>query len=141
MTEDSFVGTWRLVSFELRTADGQVHHLFGHDPVGYIMYHADGFMSVAFMTADRTLFAANDPRGGSPEEKVAAMDTFSSYCGRYEVKGDTVVHHIEISLFPNWKGVDQVRFFTFDGDRLTLSTPPMKVAGVEQTAHLIWERV
>ena len=76
MTEDSFVGTWRLVSFELRTADGQVHYLFGQDAVGYIMYHADGFMSVAFMTADRTLFAANDPRGGSPEEKVAAMDTF-----------------------------------------------------------------
>jgi hypothetical protein len=56
------------------------------------------------------------------------------------VHQDTVVHHIEVSLFPNWKGVDQVRRFAFDGDRLTLSTAPMVVAGVERTAHLVWER-
>lgn len=98
MTADAFVGTWRLVSFEFRTADGQVHYLFGEDAEGYIMYNADGYMSVAFMTADRVPFAANDPRGGTSEEKVVAMDTFFSYCGRYEVKDDTVIHHIEVSL-------------------------------------------
>jgi len=52
-----------------------------------------------------------------------------------------VIHHIEISLFPNWVGVDQVRSFSLEGDRLTLSTPPMLVEGVEQAGHLTWERV
>jgi len=27
------------------------------------------------------------------------------------------------------------------GDQLLLSIPPITVAGVEQTSHLIWERV
>ena len=136
-----FIGTWRLTSFELRGDDGQARQLFGANPEGYIMYGADGYMSVAFMMADRIPFAADDPQGGTPAEKQAAMDSFFCYCGRYTVRDATVVHHIEVSLFPNWKGVDQVRRYAFDGDRLTLSTAPMVVAGVEQAAHLVWQRV
>jgi hypothetical protein len=32
-----------------------------------------------------------------------------SCCGRYEFRGDTVVHRVELSLFPNWVGVEQER--------------------------------
>ena len=54
---------------------------------------------------------------------------------------DTVIHHIEISSFPNWIGNAQVRFAELDGDLLTLSTKPMTFQGVERTAKLVWERV
>ncbi|MBC6478284.1 MAG: lipocalin-like domain-containing protein [Hormoscilla sp. GM7CHS1pb] len=37
MTENKFVGTWQLVSFELRDEDGQVIYLYGKDPIGYIV--------------------------------------------------------------------------------------------------------
>jgi hypothetical protein len=47
-----------------------------------------------------------------------------AYCGRYEVHGDHVVHHIEQSLFPNWVGTSQKRFIELEGDRLTLTTDP-----------------
>lgn len=141
MEQDRFVGTWRLVSFELRRGDGQVSHPFGQDAAGYIMYARDGHMSVAFMSADRPPFACGDPQAGRAEEKVSAMDTFFAYCGRYEISGDKVVHHIEVSLFPNWSGADQERIYEFRGDRLTLSTPPFQVGGVEQTAHLVWEHI
>jgi hypothetical protein len=140
MEQERFVGTWRLLSLELRTSDGQVSYPFGQDPVGYIMYSEDGYMSVAFMSANRPLFAVGDILGGTTEEKVNAAETYISYCGRYEIQGDKVIHHIEVSLFPNWVGVHQERIFEFDGDRLSLSTPPLLVGGTEQSAYLIWER-
>ena len=98
-------------------------------------------MSVNFMASERKKFASSDPQRGTVEEKNAAMDTFFSYCGRYEVQDDKVIHHIEVSVFPNWTGMKQERIYSLEGDRLTLSTPPFLVGGIEQTAHLIWERV
>jgi len=137
---ERLVGTWRLLSCELRTADGRVSYPFGRDPVGYIMYSEDGYMSVAFMSANRPRFAVGDILGGTTEEKVTAAETYISYCGKYEIQGNKVIHHIEVSLFPNWIGVDQERIFEFEGDRLSLSTPPLLVGGMEQSAYLIWER-
>ncbi len=66
---------------------------------------------------------------GSTEEKVHAVDTYVSYCGRYEFQGDVVIHHVELSLFPNWVGVDQERLAELRGNRLTLSTRPMVLGG------------
>jgi hypothetical protein len=141
MIQSPVVGTWRLASFESRTLDGNVVYPAGPDPVGYIMYNEDGYMSVAFMAADRTAFASGDIRGGSAEERIAAFDTYLSYCGTYEVQGNKVIHHIEVSLFPNWTGVSQERFFELDGDKLSLSTPPILQGGIERTSHLVWKRV
>jgi hypothetical protein len=79
--------------------------------------------------------------GGTPEEKSRAMETFFTYCGTFEVQGNQVVHHIEVSLFPNWSGLDQRRFYQFEGRRLTLSSPPQLFQGQERSARLVWERV
>lgn len=141
MAQNPFVGTWRLLSCEIRRADGQVSYPFGQDLGGYILYSQDGYMSVALMSANRPQFAAGDIRGGTTEEKVAAADTYVSYCGRYEIQGDRVIHHIEVSFFPNWVGADQERFFNLDGDTLSLSTPPTLIGGIQQTAYLVWKRV
>jgi hypothetical protein len=141
MAQNPFVGTWKLVSCELRRLDGQASYPFGQDAVGYIMYSQDGYMSVAFMSPDRLKFAAGDIRGGTTEEKLAAADTYVSYCGRYEIQGDRIIHHIEVSFFPNWIGVQQERIYEFEDDKLFLSTPPLLVGGLQQTAHLIWKRV
>jgi hypothetical protein len=105
------------------------------------MYNDDGYVSVAMMSANRPRFGAKDIKKGTTEEKVAAVDTYISYCGRYEVQRDTVTHHVEVCLFPNWVGNDQIRTYEFDGGRLLLSTEPI-VAGEKQwTSHLLWERV
>lgn len=52
-----------------------------------------------------------------------------------------MVHHGEMSLFPNWIGADQERLVDLRGNRLTLSTRALLLRGIQQTAHLIWERV
>jgi hypothetical protein len=134
------VGAWRLVSWEQRTADGQVKRPFDGNATGYIMYHPDGFMSVNIAARQRPPFAANDMYGGTPDETRAAYDTYLGYCGRYDVEGDEVVHHIEVSLFPNWVGVDQRRFIQIEGDTLTIRTPPTVSRGVEHVSQLVWQR-
>ena len=141
MLTNAFVGTWRLVSAETKTASGEVSHFLGKDAAGYLIYSQDGYMAIAIMQANRVNFASADIRAGSLEEKLAAVDTYLSYCGTYKVKGDKVVHHIELSLFPNWSGTDQERYFELSGDQLALRTPPVMIGGVERTAQLIWQRV
>ena len=140
--DDPLIGTWRLLSWENRSlADGGVSHPLGEDAVGYIMYGPDGYMSVAISRPDRARFAAGDLLGGGAEERARAAETYVSYCGRYEFRGETVVHFVELSLFPNWVGAEQERLVEVAGDRLTLSTRPMVLGGVLRTASLTWERV
>lgn len=130
------------MSWENRSIDGQkISYPLGRDAVGYIMYSQDGYMSVTIMRPNRAKFAAGDLLGGSIEEKAQAAETYVSYCGRYEFRGDTVIHHVELSSFPNWVGVDQERLVKLNGNRLTLSTRPILLGGIEQTARLNWERV
>jgi len=130
------------MSWETRSVDRQkISYPLGKDAVGYIMYNEDGYMFVAIMRPNRVRFAAGDLLGGSAEEKAQAANTYVSYCGRYEFNGDTVIHHVDLSLFPNWVGVEQERLVELRGDRLTLSTRPILLGGVQRTAHLIWERV
>jgi hypothetical protein len=142
MTPNPLIGTWRLVSWENRSlVDGQISYPLGKDAAGYIMYNQDGYMFVAIMGPNRLKFAANDLLSGTPEEEAQAEETYVSYCGQYDFDGDKVVHHVELSLFPNWVGVDQERLVELTGNRLTLSTPPILLRGIQQTAHLIWECV
>ncbi len=141
MREHSLVGTWRLVAWENRDTQGQVTWPAGHDARGYLIYTADGYMSVQIMTANRPPFAAGDLLGGSPPEKAGATESYTAYAGRYEQRETTVIHHVDVSLFPNWVGTQQERLLDMSGERLTLSTGPLLLGGKQQTAHLIWERV
>jgi hypothetical protein len=142
MASNPLIGTWRLISWETRSVlDGEVSYPLGKDAVGYITYGQDGYMSVAIMRPDRAKFAAGDLLGGSTQERAQAAGTYVSYCGRYEFRGDTVVHRVELSLFPNWIGVEQERLVQLTGNRLILSTRPLLLGGVQRSAHLIWERV
>ena len=142
MASNPLIGTWRLVSWENKSVeDGQISYPLGKDATGYIMYNEDGYMIVAIMSPHRLKFAGGDLLSGMPEEEARAEETFLSYCGRYELREEAVIHQIELSSFPNWVGVDQERLLELRGNRLTLSTHPILMQGKQQTAHLIWERV
>ena len=75
------------------------------------------------------------------EEQARAVEGFVAYAGRYSFHGDRVIHHVELSLFPNWVGSDQERWVELAGDRLTLSASPLLLAGRQQIPRLVWERV
>ena len=141
VAHEQFIGAWRLLSCEVRGPAGQVSYPYGREVAGYILYSADGYMSVSFMSRERLRFAGDDPRRGTTEEKVAAAETYVSYCGRYEILADRVRHYVEVSFFPNWVGGIQERLFVFEGRRLTLIAPAFMVNGEPQKVYLIWEKV
>ena len=140
-SENPLVGAWRLVSCETRADDGSVDHPLGRDAVGLLIYTDDGHMAVSIARSDRRSFAAGDLLGGTGDEKARAVESYVSYCGRYERRDESVVHRVEMSLFPNWTGRDQERRVDLDGNRLTLEAPPFTIKGMEQRARLVWERL
>lgn len=141
LDERDFVGTWRLVSWENRYADGAVTFPFGTDVEGYIMYSADRHVSVVIFAAHRRSFGTPDLLAGSDEDLVAAARTYISYVGTFEVRGERVVHRVAASLFPDWAGTAQERIYRFEGRRLELSTDRIPLGGREAIAALVWERV
>ena len=141
MTPHSLIGTWTLVSWEFRDADGNISYPFGRDASGYLTYTSDGYMHATTVSPNRVPFDSQDVRKATLEEKATAFDTYVSYCGTYEISADSVIHHVRASLFPNWVGGDQHRIVEWVGDNLRLSTPPMPIAGKVQTVHLLWKRL
>jgi hypothetical protein len=136
----SVVGTWRLKLWETRTPDGRVAYPLGRDAVGYLIYTAGGHMAVTIMRVNRPTFASDDLLGGTLEEQATAAAGYVTYCGRYEIRDGTVVHHVELSLFPNWVGSTQVRFAEVEADELTITTERLAIGG-ETVNRLVWERV
>jgi hypothetical protein len=82
-----------------------------------------------------------DPFLATIEERAEAFTTFFGYAGRYTLSGDNVIHHAEISSLQNFVGADLVRLIKFQGDRITLVSPPMSIDGKTQTLELVWDRV
>ncbi|HEX6509132.1 MAG TPA: lipocalin-like domain-containing protein [Chloroflexota bacterium] len=141
MTHAPFVGTWRLVSCIWEGPDGRITYPYGRSPVGYLIYTDDGYMAVNFMSSGRHRFASEQRFEATGQEERRARKTYQSYSGRYEVRGDRMIHHVEVSLFPNWVGRDQERIYRLEGDRLCLSTDPLPFGNSHQIARLEWERV
>ncbi len=140
MNTGLLVGTWLLVSFEIRSDDGGVSYPFGPDAGGQLIYSADGYMSGVVTRANRPRFASDELRGGTTDEKATAMDTYLSYGGRYDIRDDRVIHDVAFSLFPNWVGGTQERYIAFEGECLILSAPPVVSRGKTKTVVITWKR-
>jgi len=153
MSNERFVGTWKLKSVVQKSSAGLVSRPFEDSPLGYISYMPDGFMHAILMKSGRSLI------GVSPEELseafrskriftglrymtaglryVKAMTSFLSYCGTYEVSGNTIVHHVKAAMVPDWIGTDLKRDFAFSGNTLTLTARD----NAGNVMDLVWERV
>jgi hypothetical protein len=134
------VGAWRLVSWENRATDGEISYPMGLDALGYLIYTADGRFSVTISRADRATFTGGDLLGGTVQEKARAAEGVVAYAGRYSFHGDQMIHHVELSLFPNWVGTEQQRFAELSEDTLVLSASPLLLAGKQQAPRLVWKR-
>ena len=135
------MGTWRLISWEMLDGDGHISHPMGRHPIGRLMYTPDGFMSVLITGRDRRRFIPGDPVIGIPEATISAARRSISYAGTYERDGEALVHHVELSSFPDWIGTDQQRLIDWRDGCLVLYTLPAIVGGKEQAAYLTWERM
>ena len=143
MSTALFTGTWNLISSEMRTSTGEVHYPLGKECVGRIIFDAEGNFAAQLVRPDRPSFASDDLLRGTDEEIRAAYQGFVAFWAKINVdeSKQEVTYEVEGSLFPNWVGHSNLRYYSFDGDRLTLKTPTFAMAGQEITGVLIWERV
>lgn len=135
------VGTWRLVSWDLAVDGVARPHGFGDAVTGLLLYQPDGHMSAILSDPDRAPLS-REPLAAAPEdERAEAARTYVSYGGTWSVRGDEVVHHVELCLLANWVGTDLVRTVSWDGDDLVLSTAPeLDDRGRAVTNRLVWRR-
>jgi Lipocalin-like domain len=140
VTRERLVGRWRLVSYVSRADDGSLTHPLGADPQGSLVYTEGGWMSAQLCASDRIELPTDDLLGGTEADRAAALSSYVAYCGSYEVTGDVVVHHVAMSLFPNWVGTEQTRHVDLTGEDLVLRTPPIKVGGKSLVHEFHWRR-
>ncbi|MCH8183717.1 MAG: lipocalin-like domain-containing protein [Proteobacteria bacterium] len=118
---------------------GDSAEVLGKTPEGRLTYTGEGYMHVLMMPDGRAEFPSGDVFG-TDEELLAAAGHFVAYCGRFEVKDDTILHHADLSFFPNWVGKAMVRKAKLEGNRLTLTSEKQVRGGRESTAVIVWDR-
>ena len=136
-----FVGTWTLRSTERKTLDtGETAPLWGAHPTGTLIYTGDGRVSALVLAENRKAPASAMP---TESEALSLFKSMVAYAGRYTVEADRVIHHVEQSWNQAWTGTDVVRFYKFDGNRLTLTTAPAPNPrdGKLSVSTLVWERL
>lgn len=134
-------GTWVLESWRRFDANGGVSAPFGEKPEGMLIYAPDGNMAVMMVPRERPRLDTDDPLGGCESERARAYSSCLAYVGRYHRDGETVVHELEASLFPNWSHTSQARPLVLDGQgqsqRLLLQ---VKDATGRLTNEIAWRR-
>ena len=139
-TPSPLIGSWRLVSFELRDEAGKVSRPWGDEVSGLLILAADGSLSEQFCSADRPALTHDDWVSASASEIDLAARHYFAYSGFYEIDGQAVVYRVDVSLMPNWIGKTERRFWSISGDTLTVTTPELLVGGKMQVSTLVWQR-
>ena len=135
---EGIVGAWSLQSFNVDEPAGKSKPRFGPDPVGYLIYSADARMSAVLAGTHRPPMTSPSGSAASEQARSESLLNFLAYAGRYEVRGDRVFHHVEVSVFTNLIGTTLERRFTLEGNTLTIRTLPPEIWGSSNV--LVWKR-
>ena len=76
-----FIGSWTLLSYELRLPSGAVEKPMGERPRGRILYLKNGQMSAQVTGAGLDSLVNEDPRDATPEESGRAWRNYVGYLG------------------------------------------------------------
>lgn len=133
------IGAWALVSFEQESQEGEIIYPLGDEAKGSIYYLPNGYVSVHIMDVNRS---ENVDELLYKDMQLKYNDLgYLAYSGRYHIDEENriMTHHIEISLYPEWIGGQQVRLIKLDGEYLQLSSNgpvgPQKIQ-----FRLLWKR-
>lgn len=145
MENRTIVGTWRLVSW---TADVDGHPLkpFGGETTGLITYTDEGRMWGTLMRVDRDRLDAPTLAAAAERDRALAAAGYLNYAGTYRVEPGRVLHQVEVSLYPNWIGTEQVREMEWEPNHagsvdLILSAAVAQQDGRVVSNRLVWRRL
>ncbi len=129
------VGVWKVVAAHRRMEDtGEV--VTPPNPSGYIIFEPGGRMMVILYPGERMPPTTD-------AEAAALFGSLTAYTGHYSIEGDRIETEIDAAWHPDWVGSRQVRYFAFDGNRLTLTSEVQEhpvEPGRKLRAVITWER-
>lgn len=145
MKKDDLVGSWELVDWTVSVGE-RSRRPWGGRAKGLLTYTDDGRMWAALMATDRPDVPTRTLSEAPPGIRAAAASGFVTYAGSYSLEGDDVIHHVELSLLPNYVGNDERRHVewieTGNGQDLQLTTPPTETErGRVVVERLHWTRI
>jgi hypothetical protein len=136
---NTLLGTWRLKSYVVTTAEGERLTPYGENPVGYLSYSSDGRMQVIAVAEERIIPDAAHP---TAPERAALYDTMFAYAGSYSVVNGKVRHQVDTSWNGVWTGTEQIRGCELEGNTLILTTLfPDPETGALTHYAVAWEKI
>ena len=135
---DRFIGVWKLLSCELKSSAGELSYPYGEHPLGRISYDKAGRMSATLMRPGRPGSSSREAVSQLSREALLALCRgFIAYYGTFDVDeaAHTVIHHVQVSSYPSYVGIDLKRTYEFTGNQLILTATTAN--GV---MRLVWER-
>jgi hypothetical protein len=135
---DRLYGSWHLVTFRIKVVgeEGAPKDVFGPHPFGRLILTPEHYMAVFTSGSDR-----KPPTNQA--EAAALLSSMTAYTGRFRVEGDKFITTVDGAWNEFYKGTEQVRFFTVDGDKLSIRTagqPSGILPGKITVSTLVWER-
>ena len=134
LTEKDLAGVWRLVAHNYLEDDGTVSEgPMGAHADGLLINHAPGYVAASLMPTG----APAGAEGAAPPAYLGSVDDHLSYCGRWRVQGETVVHEVIIGSHPRVVNTEQVREVTVLQDGLRLLR---RLGGPHDAVVMDWRR-
>jgi len=103
------IGSWKLIDWTVEMEGGRVVKPFRGRATGVLTYTDEGRMVASLMRTDRESIGTRSFAEAKALERASAAAGYLSYAGTYEIIGDEVHHHVDLSLFPDWVGGTQIR--------------------------------
>ncbi|MCI3150102.1 hypothetical protein C5137_28920 [Bacillus cereus] len=137
---ERFIGTWILVEFYIKKVNNTRIYPFGKKPNGILIYNNDGYMSAVITGENQPNEVILDFKNSSAEAQALAVNHIS-YGGSFEVKEEIIIHQVQASLFPQWKGSYLKRYYEFkEKNKLILKTDPLTLPQNNEVVVLVWQR-
>jgi hypothetical protein len=105
----NLIGSWRLIDWTVEMQGDRVVKPFRGRATGVLTYTDEGRMVASLMKTDRDPIGTRSFAEAKALERASAAAGYLSYAGTFEIIGDEVHHHVDLSLFPDWVGGTQIR--------------------------------
>jgi len=130
MKSEDIIGTWRMVGYHCRTAEGgELAPTYGPEPIGLIRFDSHGRMVVVI--ADGRVELPGD----------VPLRPFTAYTGSWTFDGQTLTNAVDRSFIAEFVGTTQTRQAKYVDGRLSLVPPMVVIDGVPTYRELIWEKI
>jgi hypothetical protein len=126
----SIVGMWKYTGVTFKeVATGKITYPYGEKPTGHIVYTKGGH--VMFVVAGDNRKAPTTPTF-TDADRINLFNTMGAASGTFKVEGNSLILTYTTSWNQTWSGTTQKRQIEIVGNKLTVTSEPVKSASTGQ---------